>query len=173
VKKFSSNTTRVLAIAPSTRGFGFAIVEGGRALVDWGAKFVHGKKSIAAISSLKHMILHYEPIAVVMKAGRENANGNSKANIIVKSISELASTHGIETTRFSRQEIIYAYFGSHRRTKHEVAQTIAHYFPDELGFELPPKRLPWMKEDYRMDIFEAVALALMVLNPNRPLEDLS
>jgi hypothetical protein len=32
-------------------------------------------------------------------------------------------------------------------------------FPEELGHRLPPKRKPWMSEDYRMGIFDAVALA--------------
>jgi len=31
-----------------------------------------------------------------------------------------------------------------------------------LASRLPPKRRPWMSEDYRMDIFDAVALALIL-----------
>jgi hypothetical protein len=47
-------------------------------------------------------------------------------------------------------------------TKHALAEIIAERFPKELGFRLPPKRRAWMSEDSRMDIFDAVALALMV-----------
>jgi len=43
-----------------------------------------------------------------------------------------------------------------------VAQTLAAQFPVELGKRLPPKRRPWMSEDPRMDIFDAVALAASV-----------
>ncbi|MCX6925726.1 MAG: hypothetical protein NT154_21315, partial [Verrucomicrobia bacterium] len=52
--------------------------------------------------------------------------------------------------------------GARRGTKHALAEIIAQRFPEELGFRVPPKRRPWMSEDFRMDIFDAVALALMV-----------
>ena len=45
-------------------------------------------------------------------------------------------------------------------TKHALAELLAKRFPNELGFRLPPKRRPWMSEDYRMDIFAAISLAL-------------
>jgi hypothetical protein len=48
-----------------------------------------------------------------------------------------------------------------RGTKHALAEIIAKRFPEELGSRLPPKRKPWMSEDSRMNIFDAVALALL------------
>jgi len=45
-------------------------------------------------------------------------------------------------------------------TKDGVAEIIAKQFPDELGSRLPPQRRPWTSEDYRMGIFDAMALAL-------------
>ena len=43
--------------------------------------------------------------------------------------------------------------------KQEIAIAIAERFP-ELAPRLPRSRKPWMSEDYRMSIFDAVALAL-------------
>ena len=43
-----------------------------------------------------------------------------------------------------------------------MAEILVKRFPEELGSRLPPKRRPWMSEDSRMDIFDAVALALML-----------
>ena len=43
--------------------------------------------------------------------------------------------------------------------KQEIAIAIAERFP-ELAPRLPRFRKPWMSEDYRMSIFDAVALAL-------------
>ena len=45
-------------------------------------------------------------------------------------------------------------------TKFAVAQMLASKYPTELGLRLPPKRRPWMSEDPRMDIFDAVSLAV-------------
>jgi len=49
--------------------------------------------------------------------------------------------------------------GSDATTKQEIAIAIAERFP-ELAPRLPRFRKPWMSEDYRMSIFDAVALAL-------------
>jgi hypothetical protein len=38
---------------------------------------------------------------------------------------------------------------------------VTFQFPDELSTRLPPKRKPWKSEDSRMDIFDAVALAVV------------
>jgi hypothetical protein len=43
--------------------------------------------------------------------------------------------------------------------KFEIAKTIAARFP-ELTPRLPRFRKPWMSEDYRMSIFDAVAFGL-------------
>jgi hypothetical protein len=43
-----------------------------------------------------------------------------------------------------------------------LATAVAQRFPDELAARLPPKRKAWASEDARMDIFEAVALAVAV-----------
>jgi hypothetical protein len=59
------------------------------------------------------------------------------------------------------------FFGGAGGTKHALAEIIAHRFPDELGFRLPPKRRPWMSEDSRMDIFDAVALVLAYYRSSR------
>jgi hypothetical protein len=52
--------------------------------------------------------------------------------------------------------------GNPKGTKQEMAEMLAGKFPDELASRLPPKRKPWKSEDSRMDIFEAVALALAI-----------
>ena len=49
--------------------------------------------------------------------------------------------------------------GSDATMKQEIAIAIAEHFP-ELAPRLPRSRKPWMSEDYRMSIFDAVALAL-------------
>jgi hypothetical protein len=54
------------------------------------------------------------------------------------------------------------FFADGRGTKHALAEILSERFPEELGSRLPPKRRAWMSEDYRMGIFDAVALILML-----------
>jgi hypothetical protein len=42
-----------------------------------------------------------------------------------------------------------------------MAELLAKQFPDELASRLPPKRKAWTSEDARMDIFDAVGLAVV------------
>jgi hypothetical protein len=52
-----------------------------------------------------------------------------------------------------------AFSESGASTKHEIAVAIAKRFP-ELAPRLPRFRKPWMSEDYRMSIFDAVAFGV-------------
>ena len=45
MKNIRSKHFRILAIAPSSRGFGFAVLEGQEKLVDWGVKSIKGDKN--------------------------------------------------------------------------------------------------------------------------------
>jgi len=72
--------------------------------------------------------------------------------------SNFKSTH----FRADRTRCIQLFLADDKGTKHDLAEILAKRFSEELGSRLPPKRLPWMSEDYRMDIFDAVALALAI-----------
>jgi len=51
--------------------------------------------------------------------------------------------------------------------KQEIAGAIAKRFP-ELAPRLPRFRKPWMSEDYRMSIFDAVGLAITFFQAKTP-----
>lgn len=44
-----------------------------------------------------------------------------------------------------------------------MAELLARKYPVELAGKLPPKRRPWENEDGRMDMFDAVGLAMVFL----------
>ena len=62
---------------------------------------------------------------------------------------------------FSRDQLMKTFFTDDKGTKHQLAEMMAKRFPEQLGLQLPPRRRPWMSEDARMGIFNAVALAMM------------
>jgi hypothetical protein len=63
---------------------------------------------------------------------------------------------------FSRDQVMKTFIADGQGTKHALAEILAKRFPEELGLQLPPKRKPWMSEDSRMGIFDAVALVLIL-----------
>ena len=65
-KRTPSKNDRVLAIAPSSRGFGFAVMEGGDTLVDWGVRSVVGDKNADALKKAEAMFALYKPTVLVL-----------------------------------------------------------------------------------------------------------
>ena len=154
---------RILAISPSSRGFGYAVLEGHKLLVDWGVKSVEGDKNSGAIKKVEEMIALYKPQGMVLEdTGIKGSRRSPRIQALTKCLIAVAERRNIKVALFSQAKIRRVFLGDARGTKHPLAAIIAERFPEELGFRLPPKRRPWMSEDSRMDIFNAVALALMI-----------
>jgi len=162
MRKHLPQYPRILGIAPSSRGFGFALVEGLNTLVDWGVKSVQGDKNLGTAAKVAEMIAHYAPDVIVLEdTAAKPARRSPRIRALTKQIARLAEQENITLALFSRNQLRQAFFADGQGTKHALAEVLAKRFPDELGFRLPPKRRPWMSEDSRMGIFDAVALALV------------
>jgi Holliday junction resolvasome RuvABC endonuclease subunit len=153
---------RILAIAPSTRGFGFAVLEGEVSLVDWGVKTVKGDKNVQSLARVEDLIAHYQPEVLVLEdASAKGSRRSPRIRKLSRQIIKMAATRKVSVALFSRDQVMKTFITDGQGTKHMLAEIMAKRFPEELGSRLPPKRRPWMSEDYRMNIFDAVALAMM------------
>ena len=159
MKKLSTKDIRFLGIAPSSRGFGFAVMVAGNTLIDWGVKAVKGgNKNGRSLSNVGNLIAHYKPSVVAIPSTLGSRRG-SRVQELTDEIVALCEDENIKTRRFSRRQLNLNFFQNGRGTKQALAECLAARFPEELGFRLPRKRRPWTSEDYQMDIFDAVALA--------------
>jgi Holliday junction resolvasome RuvABC endonuclease subunit len=162
MKKRLPKYPRILAIAPSTRGFGFALLEGLDMLVDWGGKSAEGDKNSQSLAKVEGLIAHYQPDVMALQ---DTSTKNSRRSVRIRTLSQqiitLAATRKVNVVLFSREQVRRVFFANGQGTKHALAEIIAKRFPEEMGSRLPPKRRAWMSEDSRMDIFDAVALAVM------------
>jgi Holliday junction resolvasome RuvABC endonuclease subunit len=151
---------RVLAVDPSTRGFGFAVLEGPNRLIDWGVKETKKDKSARSLKLIEDLIDRYQPNAIVVEdyAGKGSRRCR-RIQGLINDISKLASKRKIKVRSFSRAKVKQVFSESGASNKHEIAVSIANRFP-ELAPRLPRFRKPWMSEDYRMSIFDAVALGV-------------
>ena len=152
---------RILAIAPSTRGFGFVVLEREETLVDWGGKSVKGDKNAQCLTKVDEMIAHYQPgVMVLQDCSGKNSRRSARIQKLSQQIVALASRRKVNVKLFSKEQVKRVFFTEREGTKHALAEILAKRFPEEFGSRLPPKRRPWMSEDSRMDIFDAVSLAL-------------
>jgi hypothetical protein len=164
----TSKQFRVLAIALSTRGFGFVVMEGEKTIIECGCRVADGDKNAQSIAKVEKLLNSYQPGVVVLQD--VEAKGSRRAPRIKKlnrQIKVIAEKRKIRVKLISGQEMRSGLLGNPKGTKYEMAKMIAMQFPDELASRLPPKRKLWKSEDARMDIFDAVAVGLaFYLNGN-------
>ena len=152
------NPKRVLAIDPTSGGFGFAVVESPATSIDWGVKTIKKRNEATTLKKLAELIRLYRPEALIIE-DLKNSRRCRRIQDLVDKIQALAIAERIKSRCISVSRIkkVFQTFGAY--TKHEIAQVVAQQLP-ELAARLPRYRKPWMSEDYRMAIFDAAALAL-------------
>jgi hypothetical protein len=151
---------RILAIAPSTRGVGFAVLEGEK-LVDWGVKSARKEKNAASLVKVDDLITHYRPTRLVLEdSSPESSRRSPRIRALSTRIIALAAKRSVKVKVLGRKIMKKAYFADGKGTKHEIAELLAQRFPQELGTRLPPKRKPWNSEHHQMGVFDAVAIAI-------------
>lgn len=154
---------RILAVAPSSQGFGFAVLEGQDTLVDWGVKRVKRNKNVQSLAKAEELIVHYQPGVLALEdVAARNSRRSTRIRKLGQQIIKMAESHKVIAKSFSRGQVMQTFITDGQGTKHALAQVLAERFPAELGSRLPPKRQPWMSEDSRMNIFDAVALAITI-----------
>jgi len=150
----------VLAIDPAPRGFGYALFEGPQKPLDWGITEVRFQKNKRSLDHVKKLISFYEPEVVVLEdCTGEKSHRCARAQDLIDQISSYADIQNIEIKKYSRARIQEVFSISGARTKHSIARKISEWLP-VFSVRTPPERKPWMSEDRRMNIFDAVALAL-------------
>lgn len=155
---------RILSIAPSTRGFGFAVLDVGGTLANWGTKTAKGKdKNAESLVKANEVIGHYRPDVLVLEdTSAKHSRRAPRIRKLSKRIIKLAAKNKLRVRLFSREQVMKSFFPDGKGTKYALAELIAQKFPEELAHRLPPERREWMCEDSRIAIFDAVALAILL-----------
>ena len=149
----------IIAIAPTSRGFGFAVFAAPTRMLNWGVKEARRDKNPLAAAKIAVMIRDIKPAAVVIENWvHASCRRSERVRTLLLDISVLASKSGAAAMVYSRQHVRQA-FGKSGKSKDTIAAAIAAQLP-ALRPWLPPKRRIWESEHHSMAIFEAAALAL-------------
>ena len=150
----------VLAVDPAPRGFGYVLMETPNEPLDWGVCEVRFQKNRRCFNKIKKMVLFYEPEVVVLENCRgQGSRRHERICRLINEVHRFLQIRGIKVFRYSRSDIqnVFLQFGV--KTKFGIAKLIGERLP-VLQRRVPPERKPWMCEDARMHIFNAVSLAL-------------
>lgn len=159
----TSKQIRILAIAPTARGFGYSVMEN-NAMLECGYKGARGNKNIKVVSKSEKLMKQFMPDVVVLQD--VNAKGSRRApriKALHRKIVGVAENHKCKVKLFSGIQLRDALLDDPKGTKHEMAELLAQKFPAELAARMPRKRRAWENEDGRMDMFDAVGLAVVFL----------
>lgn len=149
---------RLLAIDPTSKGFGFVVVEHGTRLVDWGVARVWATSEMEFVVRVQALIERYGTAFLVLpKLPSEPRRARASRRLAALSLH--AQQFRMQVASVSPSDVGAALPG----TKQRRAESLASAFP-ELRAWLPPPRRPWMTEDERMHIFDALALAMTALS---------
>ena len=151
-----ANKWRVLAIDPMNHGFAFAVLKGHH-LLDWGMR--RGSTETLFRERASALISRYRPDIIVLERLLGSRRRGAAAHLI-ETAHDLAAENHIATITVSRAEVRIALSAT---TKMQIARAIAEQFP-ELAGKLPRERKPWMNEDARMNVFDALSFALAAIS---------
>ena len=153
---------RVLSVALTSRGLGYAVLEGETSLIESSRTSVrNGDKNSRSFAKVKKLTAFYRPSALILQdVTAKDSRRNPRIKALHREVMRLAAKQGLPVVLISEKQLRSLLLGNASGTKHEMAEMLANRFPDELAFRLPPKRRLWQSEDSRMDVFDAVALAV-------------
>lgn len=147
----------VMALYPSSKGLGYCIFKGPKSLVDWGYCDFRINKTKRTLKKISVLIDLYIPdIAILEDTQAVDSRRQKRIIELTKTITEFLIKKGIPVQHYSMQEVELAL---QTTNKDERAKQIAESIP-ELKDYLPPRRKPWKSVHQRMQIFDAVSLAL-------------
>jgi len=146
-----------MAIALSSRGFGFAIFDGHDILADFGTRAAQGDKNPSLLAKIEKLSVVYKPQLILLS---ETKNRGQRTQLLARRIVALAERKQIGAEVIPMELVQQSFFPEGHGTKYQIAEIIAKEFPEQLAKHLPPERKDWMSEDRRMDIFDAVALGV-------------
>jgi hypothetical protein len=152
----SERPSRLIGLDPTRRGFAYVILEVPHNLIDWGVVQAEGG---ACVKRLEQLLERYEPESFILEDYTASECRRSKrTKEFLWSLEMLALLKGMGAVRVGRKAVRQR-FAPHGASKQSIATAIADRFP-ELRARLPRARKPWMSEDERMNIFDALSFAL-------------
>jgi len=147
----------VVSVYLTKRGLGYCVFDTPKELIDWGYCDIRFKKAKRTLDRIKVLIDLYHPEVLVLEdPSDEKFRKSDHIKKLVSVITDFAIEESVPVKHYSLESIEQLF---PQGNKHSRAKEIAQVLP-ELEAYLPPKRNIWKSEHQRMQIFDAVSLAL-------------
>ncbi|MCP4184138.1 MAG: hypothetical protein GY761_12610 [Hyphomicrobiales bacterium] len=145
---------KVLAIAVATGRIGYVFFDGD-VLKDWKLSKKASKSPTEAKTYVTKLIAFFKPDVVVTERIDKNSRKGDHAKRIITTIAKVAENHELLDVSVPRLQAF--------KNKYEEARELVLRFPD-LRPRLPKEPRIWQSEPFGTIYFEALALALLVID---------
>ena len=155
-----NKSLRILSVDVRSAKFGFVVLEGPDALLDFGVRAYPRQRgpvlATANRSFLKLMDL-YVPSLTVFRLLPAGPDGRiQRATIVAKALQRSAKRRSIPVRCLSREAVKKFFQGRGFTTKYSIASYLADRLRG-ISWIVPAKRKAWEPESYGMCIFDAAA----------------
>jgi hypothetical protein len=157
---------RVLAVDPYSRGVGFAVLEGPGCLIDWGLRTTGKADNAKAARVIDKLIDRFRPDVLALEDW--DSAGARRCKRVQKLLDRIAADEGprVLVRLVTRRALCAIGPLTQTGTKYGRACFLGERFPELQAF-LPPVRKPWMPEDDRMAVFDALSFAVVCSETTR------
>jgi len=150
----------ILAVHPTSRGFGWALFESPLSVVDWGMAHAKQGRNEKLLRRFERLLSRYEPPVVVLEEFEGGACRRAdRIQLLCRNMVHLAACRGMETSVYRKSTVQAVFASVGASTRHEIALAIAQRI-EAFSHRIPSDRKPWVAEDPRQSLFDAAALAL-------------
>jgi len=162
MNQYHAQRSRILALSLTSRGLGYAVLEGETSLIESGYTAVrNGDKNTQCLTKVEKLFALYQPDALILEdVVAKDSQRHPRIKRLHRGLESFAKKRKLAVNIVSGHQVRRLLLDNKFGTKHQIAEVLTKHFPIELTFRLPPKRRPWQSADSRMDIFDAVALAV-------------
>jgi hypothetical protein len=157
--------TRIFALDPNSKGFGYAVFELPFRLVEWGLSRTTGEKLTGALMRFEKLLTRFRPDAVVFEdVTAPGSRRRPRIRALIEALMKRARDLGIAVHTVARLAVVKCFSSADESaTKYSIAKRLAQHFPD-LAAKLPGPRKIYESEADRMAVFDALALAVTFVN---------
>jgi hypothetical protein len=148
------------ALDPVRRGFAFVVLHGER-LLDWGTHGLKQRAPVTAEAAVEFAISLGAELLVIEDAADVSCRRRRHVKQFLRGIATVARHEGLAVSLVKRHEVRVTWQEHGLTRKEAVAPALAERYP-ELQPIVPPPRKTWMPEDARVNVFDALTLALAV-----------
>jgi Holliday junction resolvasome RuvABC endonuclease subunit len=149
----------ILAVHPTSRGFGWVVFEGAGTPVEWGSVSARGRRSSRLFIKFERILRRWQPDILVLEEFEERSGKTERLRKLSRDMADLASFSGMDVAIYERNNVREAFASESATTRHEIAQAIAKRI-DAFSQQLPRNRPCGDTEFHHQGLFDAAALAM-------------